>query len=93
MNPPSLPWLSEISGALHLAQPGLMAGHADKIHVILNRLQTKIIDFPFSLTKEWHYYSSTNAFSQFFCQLVQSYKHDMDNMTRLHITTLVSNVI
>ena len=26
VNPPSLPWLCEISGAIHLAQPGLTAG-------------------------------------------------------------------
>ena len=26
VNPPPLPWLSEISGALHLALPGLTAG-------------------------------------------------------------------
>ena len=59
MNPPSLPWLSEISGALHLAEPGLTAGRqagwqADEIHVIFEIFkidQTKIIDFPFSLLK------------------------------------------
>ena len=43
VNPPPLPLLCEISGALHLAQPGLMAGRqaswlagwlADKIQVI-----------------------------------------------------------
>ena len=34
VNPPSLPLLCEISGALHLAQPGLMAGRqADEIQV------------------------------------------------------------
>ena len=42
VNPPPLPLLCEISGALHLAQPGLMAGRqagwpsvrpADKIQV------------------------------------------------------------
>ena len=34
VNPPPLPLLCEISGALHLAQPGLMAGwQADKIQV------------------------------------------------------------
>ena len=27
VNPPPLPLLCEISGALHLAQPGLTAGH------------------------------------------------------------------
>ena len=26
VNPPKLPWLSEISGAVHLAQPGITAG-------------------------------------------------------------------
>ena len=26
INPPPLPWLSEISGAIHLALPGLTAG-------------------------------------------------------------------
>ena len=34
VNPPPLPLLCEISGALHLAQPGLMAGRqADEIQV------------------------------------------------------------
>ena len=34
VNPPSLPLLCEISGALHLAQRGLMAGRlADEIQV------------------------------------------------------------
>ena len=35
INPPLLPLLCEISGALHLAQPGLTAGgrQADKIQV------------------------------------------------------------
>ena len=34
MNPPPLLWLSEISGAVHLAQPGLTAGRqADEIQV------------------------------------------------------------
>ena len=34
VNPPSLPLLCEISGALHLAQPGLTAGRqADEIQV------------------------------------------------------------
>ena len=34
VNPPPLPLLCEISGALHLVQPGLMAGRlADEIHV------------------------------------------------------------
>ena len=32
VNPPSLPWLSEISGAVHLVLPGLTAGRqADKM--------------------------------------------------------------
>ena len=34
VNPPQLPLLCEISGALHLAQPGLTAGRlADEIQV------------------------------------------------------------
>ena len=34
VNPPPLPLLCEISGALHLAQPGLMAGRqVDEIHL------------------------------------------------------------
>ena len=34
VNPPPLPLLCEISGALHLVQPGLMAGwQADEIQV------------------------------------------------------------
>ena len=35
VNPPPLPLLCEISGALHLAQPGLTAGWlADEIQVV-----------------------------------------------------------
>ena len=33
VNPPPLPLLCEISGALHLAQPGLTAGWLDEIQV------------------------------------------------------------
>ena len=33
VNPPPLPLLCEISGALHLAQSGLMAGYTDKLQV------------------------------------------------------------
>ena len=37
VNPPPLPLLCEISGALHLAQPGLTAGwQADEIQVNFN---------------------------------------------------------
>ena len=36
VNPPSLPWLSEISGAIHLVQPGLQqAGRQTKISKFL----------------------------------------------------------
>ena len=42
VNPPPLPLLCEISGALHLAQPGLTAGRqvADEIQVNFEILET-----------------------------------------------------
>ena len=42
VNPPPLPWLSEISGALHLALPGLTAEgrQADEIQVNFKNLKT-----------------------------------------------------
>ena len=41
VNLPSLPWLSENSGAVHLAQPGLIAGRqADKIQVNFETFKT-----------------------------------------------------
>ena len=41
VNLPSLPWLSEISGAIHLVQPGLRADkQADKIQVNFEILKT-----------------------------------------------------
>ena len=41
VNPPSLPWLSEITEAVHLAQPGLTAGRqADEIQVNFEVLKT-----------------------------------------------------
>ena len=55
INLPSLPWNSEISGAIHLAQLGLTAGRqADEIQVnfkFLNSLYSKTFDFLLFLTK------------------------------------------
>ena len=40
VNPPPLPLLCEISGALHLAQPGLTAGRlGDKIQLIFENFK------------------------------------------------------
>ena len=41
VNPPSLPYLSEIPGAVHLAQPGLTVGRlADEIQVKIKIFKT-----------------------------------------------------
>ena len=41
VNPLSLPWLSEISGTVHLVQPGLTTGsQADNIQVNLENFKT-----------------------------------------------------
>ena len=67
VNPPPLPLLCEISGALHLAQPGLMAGRlADEIQVNFEIFKVgcrsgEIFDLSFRLTKVQHHYSFTNA--------------------------------
>ena len=52
VNPLPLPLLCEISGALHLAQPGLMAGWlADEIHLIFENFnihyRSKVSTFRF----------------------------------------------
>ena len=70
VNPPPLPLLCEISGALHLAQPGLTAGWqagrlADEIQVNFKIFKVgcrvEIFDLSFRLTKVQHHYSLTNA--------------------------------
>ena len=74
VNPPPLPLLCEISGALHLAQPGLTAGRqagwlADKIQVnfeIFKIVYVKIFNLLLHLTKVQHHYSLTNAFKLVF---------------------------
>ena len=61
----SLPQLSEISGAMHLALPGLTAGRQTKCRSILkflNSLYIETFDFSLRLTKVQHHYNSTNAF-------------------------------
>ena len=70
MNPLSLPWLCEISGAVHLAQLGLTAGRqADEIQVNFKILKThctsKHLTFR-CLTKVQHHYSSNNVFQVVF---------------------------
>ena len=74
VNPPPLPLFCEISGALHLAQPGLtpcwLAGHpsvrlADEIQVNFKIYKLAVgqnIRLVASLTKVQHHYSLTNAF-------------------------------
>ena len=73
VNPPPLPLLCEISGALHLAQLGLTAGRqvADKMQVNFeifktNYIYTETFDFSLRLTKVQDHYSSTNAFQALF---------------------------
>ena len=57
----------EISGALHLAQPGLTAGwlagrpHPGNFRVFQSWLQIEIFDFSSRLTKVQRYYSINNA--------------------------------
>ena len=72
VNPPPLPLLCEISGALHLAQPDLTAGRlADEIQVNFeifkvgcrSKYPTQV---SFRLTKVQHHYSLTNAFQLVF---------------------------
>ena len=64
VNPPSLPWLSEISGAVHLALLGLTAGrrNAGEFQYFKNSLYIESFDFLLCLTTVQHHYSSTNAF-------------------------------
>ena len=70
VNPPTLPLLCEISGALHLAKPGLTASRqADKMQVnfeIFKTNYTETFDFSLRLAKVQHHYSSTNAFQALF---------------------------
>ena len=67
VNLTSLPWLSEISGAIQLAQLGLtdemqLNFENFKIHCALKVR----VDFSLHLTKVQHHYSCTNAFQVVF---------------------------
>ena len=67
VNPLPLPLLCEISGVLHLAQPGLMAGkQADEIQVNFEVFKVEIFDLLLYLTKVQHHYSLTNTFQPVF---------------------------
>ena len=72
INPPPLPLLCEISGALHLAQPGLTAGwqagrrNTGEFRNFPSWLYVEIFDLSFRLTKVQHHYSLTNAFQLVF---------------------------
>ena len=72
VNPPSLPLLCGISGALHLAQPGLTAGrqagrrNTGEFRNFQSWLKVEIFDLSFRLTKIQHHYSLTNAFQPVF---------------------------
>ena len=72
VNPPPLPLLCEISGALHLAQLGLMAGrqagrqNTGEFRNFQIRVLVKIFDLSFRLTKVQHHYSLTNEFQLVF---------------------------
>ena len=64
VNAPPLPLLCEISGALHLAQPGLTAGWQA---VRRNTGEFRnFLKLSFRLTKVQHHYSLTNAFQLVF---------------------------
>ena len=73
-NPPPLPLLCEISGALHLAQPGLMAGWpsvrpADEVQVNFKIFKVGCrskYSLVASLTKVQHHFSLTNALQPVF---------------------------
>ena len=64
VNPPPLPLWCEISGALHLAQPGLTAGW--QAGRLADEIQVEIFNLSLCLTKVQHYYSLTNAFQSVF---------------------------
>ena len=73
VNPPPLPLSCEISGALHLAEPGLTAGRqagrlagwlADDLRVSFEIF--KLSEFLLRLTKVQHHYGLTNAFQWVF---------------------------
>ena len=73
VNPPPLPLLCEISGALHLVQPGLTAGwqaggrqNTGEFRNFQSWLQVEIFDLSLRLTKVQHHYSLTNAFQPVF---------------------------
>ena len=74
VNPPPLPLLCEISGALHLAQPGHTAGRlADEIQVNFEifkvdcTCRSKYSTYRrFRLTKVQHHHSLTDAFQLVF---------------------------
>ena len=74
VSPPPLPLSCEISGALHLVQPGLTAGWlalADEIQADFEifKIGCKLKYSSFALMKIQHHYSLTNAFQRFFCLL------------------------
>ena len=66
------PLLRGISGAVHLALVGLVAGwlagrqNPGKFQNFKNLLQIEMLGFSLRLTKVQHYYSSTNAFKLVF---------------------------
>ena len=72
VNPPPLPLLCEISGALHLAQPGLTAGgqavrpSGRRISKFSKLVVGRNIRLVASLTKVQHHFSLTNAFQPVF---------------------------
>ena len=76
VNLPPLPLSCEISGALHLAQPGLTAGwqagrqagrrNTGGFRNFQNWLYAEIFEFSLCLTKIQHHYSLTNAFQRVF---------------------------
>ena len=72
VNPPPLPLLCEISGALHLAQPGLTAGRlADEIQVNFEIFKIGCRskysgNLSLRLSKVQHHYSLTYAFKLVF---------------------------
>ena len=66
-NPLSLLLSCEISGALHLVQPGLMAGRlAGYFRNFQNWLWAEIFEFLLRLTNLHHHHNLTNALQRVF---------------------------
>ena len=96
VNPLPLPLLCEISGALHLVQPGLMAGRQAGRR---NTDEFRMLKYSLRLTKVQHHYSLTNAFQLVFSGKVDFYSrkfsgsHTISYQSLLLSTTILNDVI